>query len=124
MLDLQLVENTIQELENENTTFNNCDKLASLYIVRHFNKDANMTVVNNEQARAVTRELSDILPHYEIYVDKKREYQLNKVGEDVVLMSLKAVCREINEFLHTLYSSTDLPEERDIIVGNLSNIQF
>lgn len=124
MLNMDMVESTIQELENADTTFNNCDKLASLYIVRHyFNKGLN-PVVNGETSLDVIKELSDIMPHYSIYCDKKRDYQLNKVGEDVVLTSLRAVCREITEFLHTLYSSTDMPEERDIIVGTFSNLQF
>ena len=34
MLNIAEIENTIQELENGNTTFDSCIKLASLYIVR------------------------------------------------------------------------------------------
>lgn len=123
MLDLNLVESTIQELENQDTTFNNCEKLASLYIIKDYHEKKFRTVVN-EKENNVVNELSDILPSYSMYCNKKREYQLNKLGADVVLSSLTEVCREILEFIHTLYSSTDLPEERDIIVGKLSNIQF
>ena len=123
MLDLNMVESTIQELEKADTTFSTCEKLAALYIVReHFEKQFK-TVVNEKESNVVN-ELSDILPSYSMYCDKKREYQMNKLGADVVLTSLKEVCREITEFIHTLYSSTDLPEERTIIVGTLANIQF
>lgn len=123
MLDLTLIENTIQELENSDTTFNNCEKLASLYIVREHQKNENLKVVEKSE-KEVMDELNDILPSYSMYCNKKRDYQMNKLGADVVLSSLKSVCREICEFIHILYSSTDMPEERDIIVETLSNIQF
>ena len=123
MLDLALIENTIQELENSDTTFNNCEKLASLYIVREHLQDANLTVVNKSE-KEIIDELNDILPSYSMYCKKKREYQMNKLGADVVLQSLQEICREILEFIHTLYSGTDMPEERHIIVETLSNIQF
>ena len=113
MLDMDMVESTIRELENSDTTFVNCDKLASLYIIReHFS-------VKDE----VTKELSDILPHYYIFCDKKREYQVNKVGEDVVIDSLQTVCNEILEFIQTLYSSTDMVEERTIILSLIDKLQ-
>lgn len=116
MLDLELVENTIKELENSDTTYNNCEKLASLYIIKDYHsKDT----VQDE----VTKELSDILPHYDIYCDKKREYQVNKVGEDVVLNALNIVCKEISEFMSVLYSSTDMPEERDKLVLLITDLQ-
>ena len=34
MLDLSVIDNTIEELENSETTFAVCDKLADLYIVK------------------------------------------------------------------------------------------
>ena len=123
MLDMNLVENTIQELENSDTTFVTCEKLASLYIVRHFNTD-NSNAVIKAVSDDVEKELSDILPHYKKYCEMKREYQLNGTNKDAMLMQLMQVCREILEFVHTLYSTTDLPDQRAIIVGTLSNIQF
>lgn len=124
MLDMQLVENTIKELENSDTNFANCDKLSSLYIIREYHDKYVENIANNEITTNVKRELSDILPHYQAYCDRKYDFQMNKAGKDAVLLSLKAVCREISEFIHTLYASTDMPEERDIITGMISNLQF
>ena len=113
MLDMQMVENTIKELEGAETNFSNCEKLASLYIIREYN------TISDE----VTEELSDILPHYNMYCDKKREYQVNKIGEDIVVNALQVVCNEIFEFMHTLYSSTDMVEERAIIISLIDKLQ-
>ena len=113
MLDMTMVENTIQELENADTNYANCEKLASLYIIREHN-----TVTDD-----VTEELSDILPHYNIYRNKKREYQVNKIGEDVMINSLQIVCNEIYEFMQTLYSSTDMVEERALIISLIDKLQ-
>lgn len=117
------INRTIEKLEKGSTTFENCERLASLYIVREHQQNANLTVVNASE-KGVINELNDILPSYSLYCNKKREYQMNRLGSNVVLKSLMDVCREILEFIHTMYSGTDLPEERDIIVETLSNIQF
>ena len=113
MLDMVMVENTIQELENADTNFANCEKLANLYIIRDHN------TVTNE----VTEELSDILPHYNIYCEKKRHYQIHKVGEDIVIDSLHIVCNEIFEFIQTLYSSTDMIEERALLTSLVDKLE-
>ena len=123
MLDMQLVENTIQELEDNDTTFNNCEKLASLYIVRHFNSAA-LNQVSAIENDIVGKELTDILPNYQRYCEIKRQYQLTGTEKEAVLTHIAAVCKEVLEFLHMLYNNTDLPEERHIIEQNLSNIQF
>lgn len=131
MLDMDLVNATITELENSETNFTNCERLASLYIIKsHFNNEDNSTpqlsnvdLINSSDS-SVRKELFDILPHYNIYCDKKRDYQMNRTGIDIVLQSLQFVCNEIKEFLQTLYSSTDTPEEREIILSMLDNLQF
>ena len=107
MLDLEMIDTTIEELENSDTNFVNCQKLASLYVVRHFYEGS------SEPAQPVEVELRDILPQYKKYCEIKRHYQLNEISEQQVLSSLEAVCKEISEFFHTLYSSTDMPEERE-----------
>ena len=80
--------------------------------------------ISANEETSVQKELFDILPHYNMYCDKKRDYQLGKVDKDIVLSSMKLVCNEISEFLHTLYSSTDMQGERDLIIDMLDNVQF
>ena len=120
MLDMEEILNTIEDLENANTTFDNCLKLASLYIVRDNFERANKAANFNELE--VVQELNDILPQYRHYCDTKRRYQLKEVTQQAVEYDLQEVCREIQEFIHTLYSSTDFPEERHIIEGTLQKL--
>ena len=142
MLDLTLIDNTINELEMSDTNFMNCERLASLYIIKsHFDnytnvpqdmpqditkadKDEISLEISTNTETSVQKELFDILPHYNMYCDKKRDYQLGKVGKDIVIQSMHLVCNEISEFLHTLYSSTDMQEERDLIMQMLDNLHF
>ena len=115
MLNMTEVNNTIAELENADTTFTNCQKLASLYIVRDkFNTPKN----------SVEHELSDILPQYKSYCDIKRKYQLNELTATAVINSMQGVCKEISEFIEMLYGSTDMPEERQMILTMLDNLQL
>ena len=114
MLDMGLVNNTIEELENDRTTFDNCMKLASLYIIR----DNNMRATTE-----VEQELDDILPQYRNYTDIKRKYQLGEVSEKAVENQINLVCKEIEEFIHTLYASTDMPIERDYIKTMVNGLQ-
>ena len=123
-MNIQDINRTISELENDATTFSNCEKLAHLYIVREYQKRGLKTMVEPKSSTTVKRELSDILPYYEKYCNIKKEYQLYGTGKEAVLTSLQSVCREILDLIHTLYTSTDMPEERHIIVGILSNIPF
>lgn len=113
MLDLQMIENTITELEHADTNFANCEKLASLYIIREYNTTTN----------EVTEELSDILPHYNIYCEKKREYKMDNLTSSAVISALDTVCREIKEFMSTLYSSTDMQEEREKLNTLITDMQ-
>lgn len=103
------INRTIDELEKDSTTFENCEKLASLYIVRDkFNTQT---------------EFDDILPQYTKYTDIKRRYQLGEVSEKLVEKQTKMVCKEISEFIHSLYSSTDIPEERTILKNMVNGLQ-
>lgn len=106
MLDMQEVRNTIEELEAGDTNFNNCQKLAILYTVRNnYNAGGYVDKVESE--------LSDILPQYRNYCKVKRAFQLQQVTSDKVIFSMHNVCKEIREFIQTLYSNTDIPEERE-----------
>lgn len=103
MLDLDVITNTIVELENSDTNFSNCQKLASLYtVMEHF----------NHQTDAVQKELTDILPQYQTYRQAKRKYKLGELSESAVLSAMHATCIEISEFIQMLYTSTDTQEER------------
>lgn len=107
-MELKDINRTISELEQDSTTFENCEKLASLYIVRdNFNQD----------------EVEDILPQYIKYMDIKKRYQLGEVSEKLVAKQMKLVCKEVSEFLHQLYSSTDLPEEREVFKSMVIGLQ-
>lgn len=115
MLDLQEINNTIESLEESNTTFDVCNKLASLYIVREYmQKSAH----NN-----VETELKDILPRYREYCDIRRRYQLGEVGEIAVQNAMQYVCREIKEFLQTLYTSTYNDSERTLLRNLITELK-
>lgn len=118
MLDLDQINNTIEELENGATTFDTCLKLSSLYIVREHLENATQTMVSRTSSieqTEVERELADILPHYQKYCEVKRSWQTGNGSQSNVIDQMKFVCIEIQEFINTLYSGTDMPEERTII---------
>ena len=113
-MDIRDINRTIQELKEDSTTFENCERLAHLYIVREH-------LFSNE----VKKEFDDILPQYIKYADMKRRYQMGEISEAAIEKQVKAVCKEVEEFIRTLYSSTDMPIEREYIkkmVNGLQNI--
>ena len=61
----------------------------------------------------VEEELNDIAPQYKSYCEIKRDYQLGKTTKEAVIKAMHGVCKEIEDFIQLLYSSTDMPEERD-----------
>ena len=121
MLSIEEVENTIIELENGNTTFDSCIKLASLYVVRDHYKP---NFAETQTEKLVKSELHDILPSYVNYCDVKRNYQLGNLSKEAVVTSMKSVGKEIYEFLQTLYSSTDTAEEREILVNSIKSLNI
>ena len=114
MLNLEEINNTIEQLENGDTTFDACIKLASLYVVKEH--------ISNKSVDTVINELNDIMPAYIQYKKIKREYQLGNIVETAVINQISRVCNEISEFISTLYSGTDIPVERDIIISMLSDL--
>ena len=112
VMDITDINRTIQELEKDSTTFENCSKLASLYIVRDRFNSGN-----------VQNELNDILPQYTKYVDIKYRYQRGEISEKAVETQIKKVCSEISEFIQMLYSCTDMPIERKYIKNMLGGLQ-
>ena len=114
MLNIEEVNNTIAELENGETTFDACIKLAALYTVKeHYDCEDE-----------VVEEYNDILPQYRNYVETKRKYQLGEIAETALENQATLVCKEISEFIHSLYSSTDLPSERNIIKTMIDSLQI
>lgn len=114
-MDIVMIERTIRELESGETTFDACQKLASLYtIVNQFNK------VEDDR---VEQELNDILPMYQIYVKTKRRYQKHEVTDEAVIDAMRDVCREIKEFIQMLYSGTDMPKERYILENMIEELK-
>jgi len=111
-MDIKDINRTIQELKEDSTTFENCERLAHLYIVREH-------LFTND----VQKEFNDILPQYVKYTEMKRKYQLGEISERAIEKQIKAVCKEISEFIHTLYTSTDMPSEREMIKSMINGLQ-
>lgn len=122
MLNIVEIDNTIQELENGNTTFDACLKLASLYIVKEHYFGGKKEYGSNAEDMII-KEYKDILPEYHKYVDIKTKYQLGELSEKAVETQIQRVCVEISEFIHTLYTGTDMPSERMYIRSMLDNLQ-
>lgn len=112
MIDLTDINNAIEELENQELTFDICQKLSSLYIIKRYYQNEDVVV----------DEYNDILPSYQRFCEIKRKYQLNDASEDSIYRQLQLVCSEIREFLQTLYHNTDTQRERNIIEEMLKNI--
>lgn len=110
-MNIQDINRTIQELKDDSTTFENCERLAHLYIVKEH--------MNNAE-----EEYEDILPQYVKYTVMKRKYQLGEIAEQAIEKQIKAVCKEISEFIHTLYTSTDMPSEREMIKSMIDGLQI
>ena len=126
MLDLEEINNTIEELENAPTTYDTCIKLASLYIVKDNAESRLNSIVERQNVHYnnVESELSDILPQYRMYCEVKRQYALNQLTKEAVLLSMQDVCREIKEFMQTLYANTEMQEERTLLKEMLNTLAF
>lgn len=110
-MDIDIILDNIDYLENSDTNAENVKELAMLYIVRDNLKNSNLRVGNDD----INDEFKDILPQYREYVEIKRRYQLGEVPDTLVKSSIKRVCKEIYEFISTLYCCTDMPAERRCI---------
>lgn len=112
MLSADEIKKTITELENGDTNFVNCQKLASLYIVLdHYNAHTESTHKSDD----VTNELNDILPALKEYQQAKTEFLQHRITQEGVNHFLQRLVVEINEFITVLYSNTTAPEEREIL---------
>ena len=100
-MNIEVIRETIEELKNSDTSFDTCSKLASLY-----------TVLSYMEEDVIVDELSDIFPAYQKYITAKRHYQTGDGSKETVIDNLNLVCKEIYDFIKTLYSCTDMPLER------------
>jgi len=112
-MDLSTINNLIDELEKSDTLLYNVRNLSALYNVKSH-------LIGDNKFGGTVKELNDILPSYLEYVNLKRKYQLKEISIDTVIIQLENVCKEITEFLQTLYRGTDTEEERKYI-HNLIN---
>lgn len=115
MLNLDEINATIDELESNKLTFDVCQKLASLYIIKNYYE-------NKKDNDIVITEYNDILPSYHKFCELKRKYQLSEISEEIVYKQLKLLCTEISEFIQILFNNTDNEQEREIIKQALSTI--
>lgn len=117
-MNLAVINNMITELEkNDDTSLSNIRNLSALYTVKdHLS-------ISNESTDKTVLELNDILPSYIQYKAIKRKYQLGETSKERVTSYLYSVCKEIKEFMQTLYSGTDMQEERDILKQLIKDMQ-
>lgn len=111
-MNLKEITDTIEELENGTTTYDNCIKLSALYSVRDNLKSD------------TEKELNDVLPQFRMYVAVKKKYQLGELPKEDLEFAIRSMCRDIEEFIETLYHNTELDAERFVIkamIDNLSN---
>lgn len=121
MISVKEVCDTIDALENGVINLQTCSKLATLYLVRdELNK---REFGANTSLRGVIKEEGDILPEYLKYVDLKYKYQMGEINSEVVKNQMRNVCKEIKEFVQTLYRCSDMVEEREQLVTMLQELQ-
>ncbi len=118
-MNIEEIQNEIKTLENDATTFSNVSKLASLYIVNERLQNAFTEAVD-----APDRELNDILPAYRKYVEVKREFQLKNTDKTALIDSIQLVCKELQEFISTLYNNTECEECRNLIQNMIKSLDL
>ena len=116
MLNITTINDLIDELENGDTSLSNIRNLSALYNVKTH-------LLGSNNYDSTTKELKDILPSYLQYIETKRKYQLKETTEEAVYINMKELCKEIKEFIQTLYSGTDTPKEREMIKQLIREIQ-
>lgn len=115
-MNIETINDMIDDLEQAETSLSNIRNLSALYNVR-------TQILGTNKFNKTTKELSDILPSYLQYIEIKRKYQLHEVTEDVLYNNMKELCREIKEFIQSLYSGTDTQQERDMLMQVIKDMQ-
>ena len=109
-MNLAEVNDAIKELQESSLTLSNARNLSALINVRDYLQNVTQSVPDS-----LERELNDILPQYKEYCAVKRQYQLGRATEDLVIASMRLVCKEVKEFLLILYQNTDTQIERNML---------
>jgi len=119
MIDLEMIEDTIEDLEQEPLTLDLCEKLATLYICRDNAKSRLNRKIDTSES--VLIELNDIIPSYNKYVETKKRYQKYEVVEQMVIIAMQNLCDEITDFVSELYHNTETEAERAIIIKMIND---
>ena len=114
-MDINTIDELIKDLETSDTSLSNIRNLSALYNVR--------THLLDIDTADTTKELSDVLPSYLHYINVKRRYQLQLTTDQALYMAMQDLCKEIREFIQTLYSDTDTPAEREILMQMIKEMQ-
>lgn len=121
MLDMELIEDSIVELEQDATSYENCIRLASLYICREINKNRNMSVLDT--SNDVSHDSNDLFSTYNKYIDAKMRYQQYEVVDKMLIYAMSNLCHELTDFISNLYHNTETTAERALIVEMINNLR-
>lgn len=109
-MNIREISETIKELEDGETTFDNCIKLASLYtVMEKFKSDTEY-------------KLNELLPQYRMYTAVKHEVDIGKLSMDDLMFAVKSICSSIEDFVNALFNNTSYNEEKLIIRDMISNL--
>lgn len=114
MLDIELIENTIYQLENSETNIENCNLLASLYICRENYYNQNISIV--DISSNITNSELEVLPTYINYIETKRKYEQFEIVDEMLICATYNLCRDIIKFVSDLYNNAETKGEQALIV--------
>lgn len=107
-MNIDIINEMIDELEQSEPSLSNIRNLSALYNVKTH-------LLGTNKFDRTAKELSDILPSYLQYIETKQRYQLHEITDTLLYEALQNLCKEIKEFVQSLYSGTDTEKEREIL---------
>ena len=119
-MNIDDIYNEISILEDSPLTSENARDLASLYIIKEEYEKRKSGATSHDSG--VIKELKDILPSYQYYINAKTTYQLTQANDEQLLTAFKLLCQDISEFMVALYASMDMVKERKIYKEMLDNL--
>ena len=114
-MNIEEINNAITALENGETTFASCQKLATLYVVRDH-------LCESPQIESVDAEIQEILPTYKSYCSIKAQFQRHQLPPESVPLALSSVCTEIKDLILLIYSNSDMESERAMMTECLKSL--